>query len=267
MNDNDLNLIVDLIESQLGTTDAGSALARIVADPELLEAYTEQLAVHDSLKSLPIASMTADEKEALNTALVTQLRLEDEAVVVPVTRKRAPWWMPVAGIAAAAAAVTAIFIVPNMSGSDDSGADTTVVASAAQRAPEESAADGESFDSGVEEQELAATDSGVTVVELSGADLVEVLNATVGESSPEVVQDRLSTLGYTDFADVSQDVLAECISQMSSQLPPDTTGLVLFGVDTSGPTDVAHIGLVFDDGIGAAMSVDLETCDVLGAGN
>jgi hypothetical protein len=267
MNDNDLNLIVDLIDSQLGTTEAGSALARIMADPELLEAYTEQLAVHDSLRSLPIASMTAVEKDVLNTALVTQLRLEEAAAVVPVARKRAPWWMPVVGIAAAAAAVTVIVIVPNMSGSDDSSADTTIVASAAATAPEELAADGESFDSGADEQELAAAASDVTVVELSGADLVEVLDATAGESSPEAVQDRLNALGFADFADVSQNALAECVSQISGQLPPNTTDLVLFGVDTSGSTDIAHIGLVFDDGIGGAMSVDLETCDILNAGN
>jgi hypothetical protein len=277
MNDQDLTLIVDLIESQLSNSEAESALARIMADPELSAAYAEQLAVHVSLTDLPIASMTAAEKDALNTALVSQLQLEAAAAVVPIAKKRKAWWMPIAGIATAAAAVTAIFIMPGLSGSDDSSADTTIIASAAAEAPEDpaardSAAQGSTADDGASqfdaaEEELLAARAPVTVVELGGADLVEVLEATAGEESPEAVQDQLNALGYTESASVDADVLAECISQISGQLPPNATGIVLFGVDSSGPTQIAHLGIVFDDGIGGAMSVDLETCIVVSSGS
>ena len=100
MNDQDLNLIVDLIESELSNSEAESALARIMADPELSAAYAEQLAVHASLAELPIASMTVAERDALNSALVSQLQLEAAAAVVPIARKKATllrksqrnWW-------------------------------------------------------------------------------------------------------------------------------------------------------------------------------
>lgn len=271
MNDHDIDLIVDLIESQLSASEAESALSRIMADPELSAAYAEQLSVRAHLDTAPMASMTAAEKEALNRALVGQLRLDDAPVVVPITRNRKAWWAPVVGITAAAAAVTAIFIVPGMSGSDDSASDTTVVAAAAARAPEDLANDG-SAESGATEEELSVaqaptSDEQVTVVEMGGADLVDVLDATAGESAPETVQDRLNSLGYTESTLISGDVLAECISSISGQLPPETTDIVLFGVDTSGESHIAHIGLVFADGIGAAMSVDLATCGVVDLGN
>lgn len=271
MNDHDIDLIVDLIESQLSASEAESALARIMADPELSAAYAEQLSVRSDLEALPTASMTAAEKDALNTALVGQLRLDATPVAVPVPRNRKAWWAPVIGITAAAAAVTAIFIVPGMSGSDDSSSDTTIVASAAARAPEDTAEDG-SAEFGVSEEEAPVAqsptnDEQVTVVELDGADLVDVLDATAGESTPEAVQDQLSLLGYTELSLVSEEVLAECISSISAQVPAETTDIVLFGVDTSGPTQIAHIGLIFDDGIGAAMSVDLATCTVVDLGN
>lgn len=284
MNDQDLNLIVDLIESELSNSEAESALARIMADPELSAAYAEQLAVHASLTELPIASMTVAEKDALNTALVLQLQLEAAAAVVPIARKRKAWWMPIAGIATAAAAVTAIFIMPGLSESDDSGAETTIVASAAAEAeaPEDpaardsaaqgsvdqgSAADDGTAEFGVAEEESLAAQAPVAVVDLDGADLVEVLEATAGEESQEAVQDQLNALGYTKSASVNAEVLADCIDQVSGQLPPNATGIVLFGVDSSGPTQVAHLGIVFDDGIGGAMSVDLETCAVVSSGS
>ncbi len=279
MNDQDLNLIVDLIESELSNSGAETALARIMADPELSAAYAEQLAVHASLAELPIASMAVAEKDALNTALVSQLHLESAAAVVPIARKRKAWWMPIAGIATAAAAVTAIFIMPGLSESDDSSAETTIVASAAAaaEAPEDpaardSAAQGSTTDDGASqfdapEEESLAAPAPVAVVDLDGADLVEVLEATAGEESPEAVQDQLNALGYTESASVNADVLAECISQVSGQLPPNATDIVLFGVDSSGPTQVAHLGIVFDDGIGGAMSVDLETCAVVSPGS
>jgi len=81
------------------------------------------------------------------------------------------------------------------------------------------------------------------------------------------VQDQLTALGYTESASVDADVLAECISQVSGHLPPNATDIVLFGVDSSGPTQIAHLGIVFDDGIGGAMSVDLETCVVISSGS
>lgn len=277
MNDQDLNLIVDLIESQLSNSEAETALARIMADPELSAAYAEQLAVHASLAELPTASMTVAEKDALNTALVSQLRLESATAVVPIAKRRKAWWMPIAGIATAAAAVTAIFIMPGLSGSDDSSAGTTIVASAAAEAPEDpaaqdSAAQGATADDGASqvdgaEEESRALQAPVAVVDLDGADLVEVLEATAGEESPEAVQDQLNALGYTKSASVDADVLAECISQVSGQLPPNATDIVLFGVDSSGPTQIAHLGIVFDDGIEGAMSVDLETCVVVSSGS
>ena len=129
MNDHDIDLIVDLIESQLSASEAESALSRIMADPELSAAYAEQLSVRSDLEALPMTSMTTAEKDALNTALVGQLQLDATPVAVPIARNRKAWWAPVIGITAAAAAVTAIFIVPGMSGSDDSSSDTTIVAS------------------------------------------------------------------------------------------------------------------------------------------
>ena len=267
MNDQDLNLIVDLIESQLSDPEAETAVARIMADPELSSAYAEQLAVHASLTDAPAVSMTVAEKDALSTALASQLNLEAAAAVVPIARKRTAWWMPVVGIATAAAAFTAIFIMPGLSGSDDSGADTTVVASAAAQAPEDPAADDGGTEFGVAEEEALAARAPVAVVDLEGADLVEVLDATAGESSPEVVQDRLSSMGYTESASVDGDTLDECISVVSEQLPPSATGIVPYGVDNSGTTQIAHLGVVFDDGIGEVMSVDLETCAVVSSDN
>ena len=267
MSDQDLNLIVDLIESHLSDSEAETALARIMTDPELSYAYAEQLAVRSSLTEAPAASMTVAEKDALNTALVAQLRLESAAAVVPIARKRKAWWMPIAGIATAAVAFTAIFIMPGLSGSDDSSADTTVVASAAAQAPQDSSADDGGAEFGVAEEEALAAQAPVAVVDLEGADLVEVLDATAGESSPEAVRDRLSSMGYTESAAVDGDELAECISVVSKQLPPNATDIVLYGVDSSGTSQIAHLGVVFDDGIGAAMSVDLETCAVVSTGN
>jgi hypothetical protein len=277
MNDHDIDLIVDLIENQLSGQEAEGVLARIKADPELSAAYEEQLAVRASLDAIPAASMTASEKESLNAALVAQLRLEEATPAVAVAPKRKAWWVPVVGIASAAVAVTAIFIVPGMSGSDDSSAATTFVASAAARAPEDAAADTDSAgaaedgsaDRGVaeEESETLAAPAPMTVVELEGADIEDVLDATAGESSPEAVQDRLTSLGFTKEATIPPDVLAECISRISDELPSNTTDIVLYGVDTSGPTLVAHIGLIFDDGIGAAMTIDLETCSIVDLSN
>jgi hypothetical protein len=268
MNDRDLNLIVDLIESQLSASEAETALARITGDPELSTAYAEQIAVHTSLSELPLAAMTVTERDALNSALVSQLQLETETAMVPVVPRRKAWWIPVVGVATAAVAVTAIFVMPGLSGSDDSSTETTiVVASAAEQAPQDSATDDGTAEFGAAEEEALSALAPTTVVELEGADLVEVLDATAGESSPEAVQDRLNSLGYTDSAFVDPDVLAECISRVSGQLPPDATDMVLFGVDSSGPTPIAHIGIVFDDGIEAALSVDLETCDVVSSGN
>ena len=182
--------------------------------------------------------------------------------------------MPIAGIAATAAAVTAFVIIPSMSGSDDSSTDITVAAAAAERAPEESTASDSSADDGsagadaTEEVPLAALSAPpITVVELEEANLVDLLDATAGESSPEAVQDRLNSLGFTKEATVPPDLLAECISDISGQLPPETTDIVLYGVDTSGSTLIAHIGLVFGDGIGAAMSVELDTCSIVIPGN
>jgi len=279
MNDHDIGLIVDLIESRLSASEAETALARIMADPDLSAAYAEQLSVRTSLDAVPVASMTAEEKLALNDALVTQLRLEDGPVVVPIARERKAWWAPVVGITAAAAAVTAIFVIPGMSGSDHAASDTTIVASASAEAPTEqdraiepAGAEGDDGTAAAEEfgsvaEELEAAEAPVSVKELKGADLVDVLDATAGESSPEAVEDRLNALGYTDSASVSSDTLARCISDISTQLPPNTTDVVLFGVDTSGPTHIAHLGLIFDDGIAAAMSVNLDTCAIVDLGN
>lgn len=271
MNDHDLDLIVDLIENHLSDQEAEAALARIAGDPELQTAYDEQLAVHASLSALPAAAMTTSEKESLHTALVAQLRMEEAAAVVPIAPKRRAWWMPVVGIATAAAAITAIVIIPGMSSSDDSSTETTIVASAAARAPEAASADEAPTEESLSDGELdmAAAQAPVTVVELEGADLVDVLDATAGESSPEVVQDQLNSLGFTKSALIPPDVLAECISRISGQLPPNTTDIVLFGVDTSGPVPIAHVGLVFDadDGIEAAMSIDLESCAIVDLGN
>jgi hypothetical protein len=158
-------------------------------------------------------------------------------------------------------------------------ADTTIIASAAAAteapvdpAARDSATQGSTADDGASqfdaaEEESLALQAPVTVVDLAGADLVEVLEATAGEESPEAVQDQLNALGYTESASVDADVLADCISQVSGQLPPNATGIVLFGVDSSGPTQVAHLGVVFDDGIGAAMSVDLDSCVVVTSGS
>jgi hypothetical protein len=268
MNDRDLNLIVDLIESQLSATEAETALTRIMADPELSSAYAEQLAIRTSLAELPLASMTVTERDALNSALVSQLRLESETALVPVVPRRKARWVPVVGVATAAVAVTAIFVMPGLSGSDDSSAETTVVvASAAEQAPQDSATDDGAAEFGAPEEDALSTQAPATVVDLEGADLVEVLDATAGESSPEAVQDRLNSLGYTDSAFVDLDVLAECISRVSGQLPPNATDMVLFGVDGSGPTPIAHIGIVFDGGIEAALSIDLETCGVVSSSN
>lgn len=273
MNDHDLDLIVDLIENRLSASDAKAALSRISSEPELSSLHAEQLAVRAALVAQPLPAMTIPESESLRAKLATALRLDGIQAPVPIPRKRRAWWQPVAGIAAAAVVVTAIVVLPGNLSSDDAATTATIAASAAARSSEPSDADDGVAESGVAEEEFATPDAAAlrraprAVVELASEDLLDVLDATVGESSPEAVEDRLNALGYTKSATVDPDVLADCVIRVVPQLPAETKDIVVFGVDTSGPTPIALLGLVFDEGIRAAVSVDLATCQIVTPSN
>jgi hypothetical protein len=266
MTDRDRDLIIDLMDDRLSQADAEAALARIKGDPELAAEYERQVTVKTMLASEPVAQMTPTERSTLRESLTSQLSLDEAPAAAPIrTTKKRSWWQPALGLAAAAAAVTAIVIIPGTFGSSsDGGSDSALTAitvaetfTAAELAPENGTDQGNEADAsgGVEEP--------VSVPEVKGVDIPDVLSATAGDKTPEEVSEDVAPLGYQRSLTVDREDIDRCLELLREKLPPETTGAILLGAESSGTSMIVHLGLTFADGIQAGVSIDLADCSVV----
>lgn len=265
MTDRDIALIIDLVEDRLSQADAEAALARVTTEPELGAEYRRQLELKRHLGASPAAAMTATERSTLRESLTAQLNI-GTAAAVPEKKKRMAWWQPVVGLATAAAAVTAIVVLPGtLGGSDDADTAamteitvaTTVAASAVPEAGGEQ--DSISSDGGSE-----AGDEGVVAApEIQARELPNILEFTAGSTSMKEITEELSGLGLLRTTPVDTGEVEVCLEELADELPPETTGAFILGVDSSGTSTVVHVGLEFSDGIQAAVSIDMSDCSVV----
>jgi hypothetical protein len=266
MTDRDRDLIIDLVDDRLSQAEAEAAMTRIKGDPELDAEYQRQVAVRTMLDSEPAAYMTSSERSALRESLTSQLNLDEVPAIAPIrTTKKRSWWQPALGLAAAAAAVTAIVVIPGTFGSSsDSGTDAALTAitvaetfASAELAPENGT------DQGGEADAAPPAEEPVTVPEVKGADVPDVLNATTGDKTPEEVSQDVAPLGYQRSLTVDKEDIDQCLELLREKLPPETTGAILLGAEPSGTSMIVHLGLTFADGIQAGVSIDLSDCSVV----
>lgn len=269
MNDRDRDLIIDLVENRLGQPDAQAALLRVKADPELAAEYDQQVALKSALASEPLVAMTSEEQASLRQNLVAQLHLDEAPVVAPIRTQKRVWWIPALGLGAAALAVTAFVVLPGTFGSTDQAAfdtaalteitvaTTTMAAAAADANPPQ---DGTSNFQG--ESDAGAMESPVAVPEVAGEAVPDLLTATAGDKTPEEVDEAVAPLGLRSGPVVDSDAVDVCLEQLRDKLPPETTGAIILGADTSGPSTIVHVGLTFADGIQAGVSIDLADCSI-----
>lgn len=267
MTDRDRDLIIDLVENRLSQADAEAALSRVKATPELAAEYDKQMAVKAALVGEAPVSMTADERADLRQSLVTQLNLDEAPAAAPIRTRRPVWWKPALGLAAGAAAVAAIVVLPGTFGSSsDEGADTaamteitvvtTVVASEAIP-PQDGTANYEG------EADASGMKSPVPVPEVDGEDVPELLSVTAGDKTPEEVTEAVAPMGLRSGPIVDSEDIDACLEELREKLPPETTGAIILGADTSGPSIIVHVGLTFSDGIQAGVSIDLADCSIV----
>jgi anti-sigma factor RsiW len=268
MTDRDLELIVDLLDNRLSQADAEAALSRINSDPELAAEYEQQVAVKAALTDEAVVAMSSEERSTLRESLITQLNLEEAPVAAPIRTTKRSWWAPVLGLGAAAVVVVAIVVIPGTFGSSSDSAEETVALSqitVAAATPETAEAPTDNgTDTGGEAD--AAADGltrSVSVPELEGEDVPDVLTATAGAKTPQEVTEDVSTLGYQQSLNVDREQIDACLAELKAKLPPETTGAIVLGAEETDTSLIVHLGLTFADGIQAGVSVDLADCSVV----
>ncbi|MDJ0791095.1 MAG: hypothetical protein QNJ71_04275 [Acidimicrobiia bacterium] len=273
MNDQDRDLIMALAAGQLEEADAAEAMTRIEANPELAAEYAAQVAALDALSAVPPVSLTASERSQLRTELMSQLRLETEAVPVAAAPKRSAWWRPVLGLAAAAAVVTAIVVLPgSLNQSSDDAAETGEALIA-----ETTIDDGAAFDLQSAEAEggaEAAPEATTTTIsasadastEESTVDDVsdELLAATKGQRDLEEVEgavDDASVAGVSTFDLARTGSVDRCLEALQDELPRGD--IIPLATSEGEGTEVLYVGVSGETGIEQVIAIALETCGVV----
>lgn len=265
MNDYDRELIVGMLDNSLSPEESEVAHARLETDTAFAAEYRTQQAVVEDLGFAERPSLTAAERSSLRSNLMDQLALDSSPKVVPVVQPSRGFrlWKPLAGLAAVAAVVAGFVIIPGTLGSSDGGADTAAFETATTSVDAGSSADGLT-DASAETPTLEYAEAELrSVIDATGADVDDLLKAAAGESSPAEVEESLSRIGYAGSVRINGGQLEECLIQITPQLPPNTTSVLLLGVDPSGSSTIAHLGLTFSNGIEAAISLDLATCRIV----
>ena len=283
MNDNDIELITSLIGGELPEPEQAEAFARIGSDPELQEAYEQQLAVASMLATTPAVAMTADETASLHTTLRTELRLGEATATVATTPSGwSRWWVPLTGLATAAVVVFAIAVLPGALDGTDSA--DVVSAPAAEQETTVPASELETFNDGE-----ALLEGGADSAESSPSPTMAATEPAAAEGSSEeslseyfiapqaARQSQLelpilegaavagSGVGSaldlaTESARVDVDALTACFA-------PGAAGSALEPVGvTPDLTAVYAIATDLETGIETSVTIDLSTCEITETG-
>jgi hypothetical protein len=266
MTDRDLELIVDLIDNRLSQADAEAALARISGDPEMAASYEQQLAVKAALESDVVVAMSSAERTSLRESLTTQLHLDEAPATVPIRTTKRSWWVPALGLGTAAAVVAAIVILPGTFGSSSDSAGETAAFSDITVANDFTESAEIPTDNGTDQGDAVDADGfeePVSVPEVKGADLPDVLSATAGDKTPQEVTEDVATNGYQRTLTVDREDIDACLDELKAKLPPETTGAIVLGAEETDSSLIVHLGLTFSDGIQAGVSIDLSDCSVV----
>jgi hypothetical protein len=278
MNQQDRDLIVGMIDNSLSPEESEAVRLRLESDAGFSAEYRTQLAVSETLAAAGGPTLSDAERATLRSRLIDQLSLES----APDVPERSPrpgayrFWKPIVVLSAAAAVIAGFVIIPAMSEFSNDSAEFTTTVAAATAAPEgvdpttltdsepQGVTDPESSELRYDSDEFADV---VDVVDAQGADISDLLKAAAGEMSASTVKDSLSRAGYTDSLSIDGERLEICLSEVAAQIPDSTTNILVMGADNSGGTTIAYLGLTMENGIEAAVSVDLSTCRIVSDGN
>lgn len=295
MNDADIELISSLIAGDLPPEQAAEARARIEASNELGAAYDEQLAVATTLRTVPAAAMTAEERSALHATLRSELRLDDAPAPVAAASHR--WWFALGGLATAAAAVFAFAVVPSIldNDADIAGAPSADQTTAALDTL--SNGDAEAFEQPEAVSTTAAASEGDgatlapdTTQPLTTTAVTEqpaVTETTEAEASspmyflspvtarsdafnlPVLDEDLIAASGLEAAIAEATEFIALPIAALSACFTgePGTgdTALTPAGIDAE-ESEVYAMAMEVESGAQETVTIDLDTCSVTGAG-
>jgi len=276
MNAADIELIISIANDELAGQERIDALARINADPSLANELATQISMIDAVQSLPGADMTASERTTLHTNLVEQLHLDESPLPVVPARRSVSWWQPVVGLASVAVVVFAIVVVPNMlsSGSADdvafqelsttiapefaaSGGSTETTTTAAAAADDASVAQDTATE--VAPTITATVDAGedLQLVRIPVDREEELNDLASGETSSELLNEKLARYGFAPGTTIDPVALQACIEALGDELP--TGAPLAIGI---GDTNTVFLGFDTGTGIDVIVEIDLPTCSI-----